>query len=743
MWVSSGMACSARGWWAHWRTSDHRRQNFVLLLLTVGWLAPVSARADGCFVFKWNKGIDINEPTQKAIIIHDAGRQDMLLQVKYEGPLEEFGWLIPVPSLPKVEKGSMEPFYELSELTQRRFGTRKTLSAGGPELSSRGAAPEVKVIEIKTVGAYEVAILSANDSGALANWLKAHDYSLPEGKSEIVDDYIRRDWYFIAAKIELNKGSAFKTASATGPTHTGASLKARATIQKQLSSGELHPLLISFDTPKGIFPLKISAINGTPSEVSLYVLSDEPLLERSTFRKASEKLESSYGDWSKQKDQNSDARARSMQNLRAIQLASMMYAENSNSRSQSLDRRRTRNWTTEDLNALAAEATEAAPDGELHQRFYGDAGQLLHCLRLEASRIPKTSKVFARLQNRDWHLTKLTRTFAPAEMQDLEFEPAIPVLAQMLSKEHGSVAAQLLAELDPAGMPALLAACKSLNSTERLNAIGALEYRSAVPPDILTTLLGDDSPQVRLHAARCAELHWDARFTQPLIALLHDPHIEIRQEAIGCLSGRESTNRTFFYLGLLNDPNPHVRASALAVAAGINRIVSSDEVFSGALQMLKDPSEDVQSIAVGVLLKSRRPVSKSDLLPLLNHPHPDTVAFIANLLRGGGRIRYVGDSLDPSQAVLSADLAPLMTNRFGNVRLIGLRAMQDSGDATAVELTLHLLRDTNSVIRSRAFSTLQAIIGQNISDDDPAKWETWWAANKSTFKPHGNTLIPR
>jgi hypothetical protein len=82
---------------------------------------------------------------------------------------------------------------------------------------------------------------------------------------------------------------------------------------------------------------------------------------------------------------------------------------------------------------------------------------------------------------------------------------------------------------------------------------------------------------------------------------------------------------------------------------------------------------------------------------------------------------------------LSADLASLITNRFGNVRLIGLRAMQGIGDASAVELTLPLLRDTNSVIRSRGFSTLEAISGQNISDNDPQKWETWWAANKTTF----------
>ncbi len=171
-----------------------------------GFITLVSplARADGCFVFKWNKAIDIAEPTQKAIIVHDAGREDLLLQVKYEGPLEEFGWLIPVPSLPKVEKGAMEPFYELSQLTQRQFGGGMTKG-----LATLGAASEgeeaVKVIEVKTVGAYEVAVLSARDADSLGRWLRAHDYSLPEGKSGIVDEYIRRGWHFVAAKISLEQ----------------------------------------------------------------------------------------------------------------------------------------------------------------------------------------------------------------------------------------------------------------------------------------------------------------------------------------------------------------------------------------------------------------------------------------------------------------------------------------------------------------------------------------------------------
>jgi len=55
------------------------------------------------------------------------------------------------------------------------------------------------------------------------------------------------------------------------------------------------------------------------------------------------------------------------------------------------------------------------------------------------------------------------------------------------------------------------------------------------------------------------------------------------------------------------------------------------------------------------------------LLPLLNHPYPDTVGFVANMLRGGGRIRYVGDKrrqvvydLDNADEKVEALVAELM-----------------------------------------------------------------------------------
>jgi HEAT repeat protein len=258
---------------------------------------------------------------------------------------------------------------------------------------------------------------------------------------------------------------------------------------------------------------------------------------------------------------------------------------------------------------------------------------------------------------------------------------------------------------------------------------------------LLLALIQDESPRVRLQATRYAYSNWDQRLTDPMIGLLRDPHLEIRQEASDCLLSHESTNRTSFYLGLLNDPDPEVRGRALGIADWINRMSGSDEVFRAALRMLRDPNELIQSAAVHALPRSHQPVPIPDLLPLLNHPHPDTVAAVAHLLRRGGRIRYMGDTRESVPPVSSADFAPLMTNGFGTVRLIGLRAMQDIADATAVELTLPLLRDTNSVIRSRAFAVVQEITGQTISDSDPAEWEAWWAANQRAFTPRKPVLL--
>lgn len=54
----------------------------LLSLLIAVCLAPATGWADGIFLapkFVWDKHRDINEPTQKAMIVYDAGQEDLIL----------------------------------------------------------------------------------------------------------------------------------------------------------------------------------------------------------------------------------------------------------------------------------------------------------------------------------------------------------------------------------------------------------------------------------------------------------------------------------------------------------------------------------------------------------------------------------------------------------------------------------------------------------------------------------------
>jgi hypothetical protein len=84
---------------AHEETGMPIRRVHLWLVMAMTALGGV-ARGDGCFV--WNRGADLNEPSQKAII-HWKGRvETLILQVKYEGRAEDFAWIVPVPARPEV-----------------------------------------------------------------------------------------------------------------------------------------------------------------------------------------------------------------------------------------------------------------------------------------------------------------------------------------------------------------------------------------------------------------------------------------------------------------------------------------------------------------------------------------------------------------------------------------------------------------------------------------------------------------
>lgn len=630
-------------------------------------IAPFNLFADGCFVvpkFVWDKHKDINEPTQKAIIVHDAGREELMLQVRYDGPLEEFGWLIPVPNLPTVKKGSMECFYELSKFTQKNLEPRwqtATLSSRTHN-GSEQQEPPVKIIEVKTVGAYDIAVLSTKDSGALENWLKANQFSFPANAAEVIDSYVRQQWYFIAVKINLKSSSRFSTS-------------------EKLASGELHPLQISFASERCVFPLKISSLNNTPSEVQVYVLSPEPLVERKLFET---ELSGNY-QWRT----NRLARlAASKEHLRAL--------------GASFPGRSGRMPTN--LPPMYQES-----DYQLSSRSEINTEKLIPYAPVGRKDIPVCTREMALLNKKgDRWLMKQTWTFKPEEMRDLEFEPAIPVFTAALADGEGAFAAANLMRLGTNGVSALIAAMQNTNPAVRAHAMSVAEEmfvassnkrsaddneenssRRILNPELmglLSTLLNDPDPEVRLHAVYAAENSQSPIFFNRMVKLLHDDYAEVSEAAQG-------------YLRSQHDELPkHIR------------------LFR---QMLKDTNANVQIAGFRLLTMAPAEIPREDLLALFSIPRMELAVAAM------GRLKREGISCEEAK--------PLLHNSLWFARMCGLAVLMINANNQSVELAIPLPKDPLDVVRLRAHDALTDLTGQNFAADQPEQWEKWWQQNKATF----------
>ena len=128
------------------------------------------------------------------------------------------------------------------------------------------------VIEEEVVGPYATAILSATNATALADWLNANGYVFPEEGEQIVSEYIEKEWYFVATRINAVE-------EGTG---------------EALAEGAIEPIVLSFASNQTVYPLRISSLSvpvAVPPEVLLYVLADHVMVPEQY------PLRIGYGNW--------------------------------------------------------------------------------------------------------------------------------------------------------------------------------------------------------------------------------------------------------------------------------------------------------------------------------------------------------------------------------------------------------------------------------------------------------------
>jgi len=243
----------------------------ILFLLTTA--TPVLA--DGGF-FPDSMYRDLYEVAQKAVILYGNSTgnytEHLILSVSFEGDAEDFAWVIPVPNLPEIAVTDAELFLELSEFTAAEIPPIPGFGCFDGALEGEGEHGGVDVIEEQVVGPYATAILSATNATALVDWLNTNGYIFPEDGEEIVIEYIEKEWYFVATKINaVEEGTGYA-----------------------LAEGAIEPIVLSFASNQTVYPLRISSLSTTtaePPEVLLYVFADHVMVPEQY------PLYIGYGNW--------------------------------------------------------------------------------------------------------------------------------------------------------------------------------------------------------------------------------------------------------------------------------------------------------------------------------------------------------------------------------------------------------------------------------------------------------------
>ncbi|MCK6548488.1 DUF2330 domain-containing protein [Myxococcota bacterium] len=196
----------------------------VALAAALLTLPARDADACGCFAPP-DPSVPIVQAGERIVFAHDDGVITAHIQIQYQGTAEDFGWLLPLPSVPVMKLGVEELFSQLIATTQPKYRLTRVIpetctfsptrggpfapnasadSAGGGGVEQDGDDESPVVIE-DSIGPYDYAVLKADSRDEMFTWLADNRYFVPTGTEDVVGPYIRAGAYFLALK--LRKGN--------------------------------------------------------------------------------------------------------------------------------------------------------------------------------------------------------------------------------------------------------------------------------------------------------------------------------------------------------------------------------------------------------------------------------------------------------------------------------------------------------------------------------------------------------
>jgi len=218
----------------------------------------------------------------KVAIMRDEDRTVITMANDYQGELKEFAIVIPVPVV--LEEGQIHvtdnaildhldaytsprlvEYFDEDPCTRVEYDRMVASAAPVLELEDGEKRKQDKSLGVTveaeyTVGEYDIQILSAKESGGLAEWLKGNGYKLPEGAEATLGSYIKQGTKFFVAKVNLEE-------------------------QSKTGLKYLRPLQVAFESPRFMLPIRLGTVNAEgKQELFVFALTRTGRIETTNYR---------------------------------------------------------------------------------------------------------------------------------------------------------------------------------------------------------------------------------------------------------------------------------------------------------------------------------------------------------------------------------------------------------------------------------------------------------------------------
>ena len=253
-----------------------------LLPLLTALACAIASNAHGFCGFYVARGDArlFNEASQ-VVMVRDENRTVITMVNDFEGDVSDFAMVIPTPSvlserqihvtenaivshLDAYTAPRLVEYYDEDPCRPQLFERSIALSLASP--GPGGTPPSgdqalgVTVEAEYLVGAYDIKILSAEQSEGLALWLEQNGYRTPEGAAPVLARYLEAGMKFFVAKIDLEAHAA-------------------------QGGGVLRPLQIAFESEAFMLPIRLGMLNAKGSQdLILFTLTRKGRVETTNYR---------------------------------------------------------------------------------------------------------------------------------------------------------------------------------------------------------------------------------------------------------------------------------------------------------------------------------------------------------------------------------------------------------------------------------------------------------------------------